>query len=173
MDTTQLLSIGKIVGAHGIKGVVKVFSYAESTARYTSGMPLYRKNSSGNRFAMKVVWAKPHFKTILLSLEGIKNRRQAEELIGSELFIEKATLEVLEEDTYYWADLMGMSVYSITGVYLGEVTSIIPTGSNDVYVVKRRDGTAEIEVLIPALASVVKEVDLDQRIMRVDLPEGL
>ena len=173
MDNSHLLSIGKIVGVHGLNGVIKVFSYAESTASYTSGMPLYLKDSHGNGFALKVDWAKPHSKTILLSLEGIRNRGQAEALIGSELFIEKTALEALEEGTYYWIDLMGLSVYSLTGDYIGEVTSIFRTGSNDVYVAKRMDGTKEIEVLIPALESVIREIDLDQRVMRVDLPEGL
>jgi 16S rRNA processing protein RimM len=173
VDNSHLLSIGKIIGAHGIKGVIKAFSYAESTARYKSGMPLYLKDSRGNGFALKVDWAKPHSKTILLSLEGIRNREQAEALIGSELFIERSELEALEEGVYYWADLMGLSVYSLAGDYLGEIRSIVRTGSNDVYVVKKMDGTTEVEVLVPALASVVKEVDLDQRIMRVELPEGL
>ena len=173
MDNSHLLSIGKIIGVHGLNGVLKVFSYAESTARYTSGMPLHLKDSHGNGFVLKVIWAKPHSKTILLSLEGIKNRDQAQELVGSELFIEKAALDVLEEGTYYWTDLLGLSVYGMAGDYLGEVSSIVQTGSNDVYVVKRMDGTTEKEVLIPALASVVREIDLDQRIMRVDLPEGL
>lgn len=173
VDNTHLLSIGKIVGVHGLKGVVKIFSYAESAARYTSGMLLHLKDSHGNGFALRVVWAKPHSKTILLSLEGIRNRDQAEELIGLELFIEKASLEVLEEGTYYWIDLMGLTVYSLTGDYIGEVSAIVQTGSNDVYVVKRMNGTTEKEVLIPALASVVKEIDLDQGVMRVDLPEGL
>jgi 16S rRNA processing protein RimM len=173
VDNSHLLSIGKIVGAHGIKGVIKVFSYAESTARYKSGMPLYLKDSRGNGFALKVDWAKPHSKTILLSLEGIRTRGQAEKLIGSEVFIERSELEVLEEGVYYWIDLMGLSVYSLAGDYLGQIRSIVRTGSNDVYSVKRMDGTTEIEVLIPALASVVRDVDLDQRIMRVELPEGL
>jgi 16S rRNA processing protein RimM len=173
VDNSHLLSIGKIIGTHGIKGVIKVFSYAESTTRFTSGMPLYLKDSHGNGFALKVDWAKPHSKTILLSLEGIRNRGQAEELIGSELFIEKAALEALEEGSYYWVDLMGLSVYSLAEDYLGELSSIVQTGSNDVYIVKRMDGTTEIEVLVPALASVVKEIDLDKRVMRVDLPEGL
>ena len=173
VDNSHHLSIGKIVGAHGIKGVIKVFSYAESTARYKSGMPLYLKDSRGNGFALKVDWAKPHSKTILLSLEGIRNRGQAEELIGFEVFIERSELEALEEGVYYWVDLMGLSVYSLAGDYLGEIRSIVRTGSNDVYSVKRMDGTTEIEVLIPALASVVIEVDLYQRIMRVELPEGL
>lgn len=173
MDTSHLLSIGKIVGVHGLNGVVKVYSYAESVTRYRSGTPLYLKNARGDGFALKIVWAKPHSKTILLSLEGIENRNQAEELIGSELFIEKDALETLEEGSYYWADLMGLSVVGLTGDYIGKITAIVPTGSNDVYVAKRMDGTTEIEVLIPALASVVREVDLDQRVMRVDLPEGL
>ncbi len=173
MDNSHLLSIGKIVGVHGLKGVLKVFSYAESTARFTPGLSLHLKNFHGKEFTLKIVWAKPHSKTILLSLEGISDRDQAEELVGSDLFIEKAALEVLEEGTYYWADLMGLSVYNLAGDHLGEVSAIVQTGSNDVYVVKRRDGTTETEVLIPALASVVRDVDLDRRTMRVDLPEGL
>lgn len=173
VDNSHLLSIGKIVGVHGLKGVLKIFSYAESTARYTPGMPLHLKDSHGNGFILKIVWAKPHSKTILLSLEGISSRDQAEKFVGSELFIEKTALEVLEEGTYYWADLMGLSVYSLEGDHLGEVSAIVQTGSNDVYVVKKKAGTEEMEVLVPALASVVREIDLDQRIMRVDLPEGL
>jgi 16S rRNA processing protein RimM len=173
VDNSHLLSIGKIVGVHGLRGVLKVFSYAESTARYTPGMPLHLKDSHGKEFILKIVWAKPHSKTILLSLEGIGNRDQAEELVGSNLFIEKAALEVLEEGTYYWADLMGLSVFSLAGDHLGEISAIVQTGSNDVYVVKKKEGTAETEVLIPALESVVREVDLDRRTMRVDLPEGL
>jgi len=173
VNNSHLLSIGKIVGVHGLKGVLKVFSYAESTTRYTPGMPLHLKDSQGNGFVLKVVWAKSHSKTTLLFLEGINNRDQAGELVGSELFIEKSALEVLEEGTYYWTDLMGLSVYSLAGNYLGELTAILQTGSNDVYVVKKMEGTTETEVLIPALSSVVRDIDLDQRVMRVDLPEGL
>ena len=173
MDNVNLLCIGKIVGAHGIKGVVKVFSYAESTTRFQSGMPLYLKDSYGHGFAIKVIWAKPHSKTILLSLEGIQKRSQAKELIGSELFIKKSELEALTDGSYYWVDLMGLAVYRVSGEYIGEISDIIQTGSNDVYVAKHFVGETPIEVLIPALESVVKEIDLDRRIMRVDLPEGI
>ncbi len=173
MDNANLLSIGKIVGAHGIKGVVKVFSYAESLSRFQSGMQLVLKDSHGNRFVRTVNWAKPHSKTILLALDGIQERSQAEALIGSALFIEKATLEELDGDSYYWDDLLGLAVYSVNGEYLGELTAIIPTGSNDVYVARQKRAEVQTEVLIPALVSVVKEVDLDRKIMRVDLPEGL
>jgi len=173
VDTSHLLSIGKIVGAHGIKGVVKVFSYAESANRYQSGMSLYLRDSRGSGFTVKILWAKPHSKTILLSLEGIADRSRAENLIGFDIFMDRALLEPLAKGTYYWEDLIGMSVYTVAGVYLGELTAVLPTGSNDVYVVRRGDGADEVEVLVPALASVVATVDLTQREMRVDLPEGL
>ncbi len=173
MDNANLLSIGKIVGAHGLKGVVKVFSYTESLARYQSGMQLFLKDSHGNRFVRSVNWAKPHSKTILLSLDGVQERSQAEVLVGLELFIEKAELEELEAGNYYWDDLLGLAVYSVSGEYIGELSAIIPTGSNDVYVARQSGSEAQTEVLIPALVSVIKEVDLDRKIMRVDLPEGL
>lgn len=173
MEPTRLLAIGKIIGAHGIKGVVKVFSYAESVSRYESGESLYLKDPCGIEFALNILWAKPQPKNTLLSLEGIETRNQAEELVGSELYIDKASLEPLEEDTYYWKDLLGMSVYDDLAVYIGKITSIIRTGSNDVYVVQKQDGDELVEVLVPALASVVKDVDLKQNKMSVKLPEGL
>ena len=86
-----------------------------------------------------------------------------------ELFIPQSELPELDEDTYYWVDLIGMKVYTTTDQFLGRIESILETGSNDVYVVKKH----ETEVLIPALESVVLEIDLEHNRMQVDLPEGL
>jgi len=143
--------MGKIVGAHGIKGVVKVFSYAEST----------------------INWIKPHSKTILMSLEGVTDRNQAEGLSGSELFIDRKSLKTLEAGSYYWSDIIGLSVFTVEGEYIGRVASIVRTGSNDVYVVKNKEKREPAEILIPALDWVVLEIDIDKKVMRVDLPEGL
>jgi len=75
----------------------------------------------------------------------------------------------LDEGIYYWFDLIGIKVYTTEEKYLGRIESIVETGSNDVYVVKH----GEKEVLIPALESVVLDIDLEHKRMRVDLPEGL
>ena len=104
-------------------------------------------------------------------MEGISCREEAKALIGSELFIKKEKLSELEDGTYYWFDIIGLDVYNIEDKYLGCVEAIIPTGSNDVYVVKDKAGNSEI--LIPALESVVKKIDCNLKIMQVDLPEGL
>jgi 16S rRNA processing protein RimM len=74
---------------------------------------------------------------------------------------------------FYWSDIIGLSVFDMAGDYIGRVTSIIQTGSNDVYVVKCPESGNRKEVLVPALAWVVKEIDLNKKIMRIDLPEGL
>jgi 16S rRNA processing protein RimM len=173
VDDKHLLLIGKIIGAHGIHGVVKVFSYAESISRYAAGISLHVKDVTAGERSVKIKWVKPHSKAILLSLEGIMNRDQAEALSGAELFIDRGLLEKPAQGTFYWSDIIGLSVYDMMNAYIGRVTSIIETGSNDVYVVTCPESEGRKEVLVPALAWVVKEIDLNKQIMRIDLPEGL
>jgi 16S rRNA processing protein RimM len=168
-DHNQVL-IGRIVGAHGVKGTSKVRSYAESPSLFKPGRKLLVREESGASAAyLKIDWVKPHTGVVLMSFRGITDRNQAEALIGRELFISKDELPDLEEDVHYWFDLIGIEVYTIDGELLGYIESIIETGSNDVYVVK---GGAQ-EVLIPALESVVLNIDTEHNRMEVDLPEGL
>ncbi len=173
MDYERLLSIGKIIGTHGIKGVLRVFSYAESASRFASGLSLYLKDACGGESVFKIKWAKPHSKVILLSLEGITNCDEAEALLGSELFIGRDSLEEPEAGTYFWFDIIGLSVFNMDDEYIGRVTSVMETGSNDVYVVTCPEDKDVKEVLVPALAWVIKTIDLEKKIMTVDLPEGL
>jgi 16S rRNA processing protein RimM len=166
---TNLLLIGKIVGVHGLKGTVKVCSYAESLSAFKPGGLILARDSKSRDKTYVIQWVKPHTRTILLSLKWVDDRYISETLVGSDLFIEKAKCLEPEDGSYYWFDIIGLSVYTIDEKFIGRVESIIPTGSNDVYVVKNNDD----EILIPGLESVVKEIDLKQRIMRIDLPEGL
>ena len=161
--------IGKIVGIHGIKGTNKLRSYAESLSVFLPGRSILVRDLRGREASYEIHWVKPHTGTPLVSFKGITNRGQAKTLIGAELFIPQSELPELDEDTYYWYDLIGIEVVTMTGKFLGRIESIIETGSNDVYVVKSN----EKEVLIPALESVVLDIDLEHKRMQVDLPEGL
>lgn len=163
------LLIGEIVGVHGLDGVVKIRSYADSPTFFEAGRSIRRVDADGQIHACSVVWAKSHGKRMLLSIEGVNDRDAAEALIGSRLWVDKASLPDLEDGDYYWFELIGMSVYTTEDAYLGTLASILPTGSNDVYVVRNGDE----EILLPALASVVQAIDTDQRRMTVILPEGL
>jgi 16S rRNA processing protein RimM len=167
VETDGYLSIGKIVGVHGVKGALRIYSYAESPSIFQPNILLLLRNAEGSERRYPVCWAKSHSKGVLLALEGIDDRDNASSLIGCEIFIDKALLPALEEDTYYWSDIIGLAVYDTEDAYLGRVTSVFPTGSNDVYVV--RNGNAEI--LVPALEWVVLDIDLVSGRMTVDLPE--
>ena len=166
----DIVTIGKIVGVHGIKGYVKIHCEAESFSVFAPGHTVIVRNSKGGSRVMEIVDARPQGRKQLLLLKGISDRNLAETLPGSDLLVEKSSLPDLEPDTYYWSDIAGMSVISVDGRHVGTVTSLIETGSNDVYVVQTPDAG---EILIPAIASVVLEIDLNRKIMRVNLPEGL
>jgi 16S rRNA processing protein RimM len=161
--------IGEIVGVHGIKGTSKIRSYAQSLSLFVPGGSIVARERGGQEKKLEIKWVKPHTGTALISFKGINERHQAQALIGAELFVPKDKLPELEKDSYFWFDLIGMAVYTAADEYLGRIASIIETGSNDVYVVQ--DGNQE--VLIPALESVVLDIDTAAKRMQVELPEGL
>jgi len=169
MGGNALVLVGKIVGAHGIKGYLKLFSFAEAMDLLAPGkdLVLSREGKPVGTFRIRV--ARPHKRVVLLALEGVESIEAAEQWIGCELFVDKTSLPELEDGSYYWHQIIGMEAFTLENRRLGCVEAIIPTGGNDVYVV--REGRQE--VLIPAIDSVVKDIDLKDRVMRVDLPEGL
>lgn len=164
------MTIGRIVGVHGIKGHVKVSCEADSFSVLASGRFVIVRDPKGQSREFRIEDARPQERMLLLLLNGVVDRTAAQLLRGSDLLVEKSSLPELEPDTYYWADIKEIAVVSADGHPLGTVASLIETGSNDVYVVKTPDGG---ETLIPAIASVVLEIDLIRRIMRVSLPDGL
>ena len=173
MEKNGFIPVGKIVGAHGVKGNIKVYSYAESLSVFKPGSLILLINPKGFEKNYKIEWVKPHGRTVLLSLKGVENKNLVETLIGSVFFIERANLPEPEDGSYYWLDIIGISVFTTHDEYLGVVESIIPTGSNDVFVVRDPNKVHDNETLIPALGSVILEIDLKLKTMRVDLPEGL
>ena len=169
MADPQYVLIGRITGAHGLSGVLKLRSFAESLAFFAPGRMLWAARAGSQMRALEVEWARAQGPSALLALRGVNDRRRAEELAGWDLFVEKEALPQLESGTYYWDELIGMEVYAADGSRLGRLASIFRTGSNDVYVVAE----AGRELLVPALRTVVTAIDVHARRMEVDLPEGL
>ncbi|NNF98841.1 MAG: 16S rRNA processing protein RimM [Desulfobacteraceae bacterium] len=172
-DIRHYILIAKISGVHGIKGVLKITSYAQSVETFTPGLRLHGKAPDGCENEFIVQWAQQHSRTVRLALADVTDRNQAETLIGTELFMPRSLLPELEAGTYYWCDIVGLSVFTTNGDFLGEVHSVLPTGSNDVYVVKPTEKDRETEILIPGTASVVVDIDLNEKTMTVELPDGL
>jgi len=167
------IPVAKIVGAHGLHGTCKVYCYGECGDILRNSRNIFVRNADGVLLSYEIDWAKPHARTVLLALKGIKDRSQTDKLIGCDIMIDKSNLPVLPAGTYYWHDLIGLSVFTIEGRFLGRLAAVMPTGSNDVYVVRKHEDSEKGEILIPALGSVVVEVNLAENCMRVDLPEGL
>lgn len=161
--------MGKVVGVHGLRGAIKVRSFAESPLDvFRPDCPILLTGPEGEK-TCHVQWVKVHHRLLLMSLDGTTDRNQAESLAGAEIYVPMADLPDLEEGTYYWTDLIGISVFTADDMPIGRIEAIIPTGSNDVYVVKNEAD----EILIPALEGVILAVDIENKTMRVKLPEGL
>lgn len=165
--------IGKVSAAHGIKGAVRIESYADSLDLFASGTQLWIQSQGATAVAHTIAWVQAHGRKVRMAFEKVADRSAAETLIGAALYIDRARLPDLEEDTYYWFELIGLTVQTVGGNILGEIETVLPTGSNDVYVVKDHSQTPAREHLIPALATVVQEIDLTAGVMFVELPEGL
>ena len=169
MGGQALVPIGKIVGTHGIKGHLKVMPYGDSMDLFSPGKELAVSREGEALATFRIAFACPYKRVIRLGLEGIGSIEAAEAWIGCQLCINNVSLPQLEEGSYFWHQIVGLEAFTLDDRRLGRVEAIFPTGSNDVYVV--RDGKRE--VLVPAIDSVVVHIDLEKKILRVDLPEGL
>lgn len=167
------IEIGKVIGAHGIHGALRVYSYAESPDRFAAPGPIHLVDLEGRLVSCTVVWSQAHKQVVRLALTGIDTREAAAARTGWRVCMAKKDLPPLETETYYWSDLIGMAVHAVDGEFLGQVVQIIPTGANDVYVVETPAGHPVAEILVPAIGSVVVDIDVQRRCMRVNLPEGL
>jgi len=113
--------------------------------------------------------AKPHKRILLLKLKGIDKIETAEQLIGHELSMPMNILEPLGDDEYYHLDIVGFDVFDTKDNYLGKVTDVWLKEGGDLYVIEG----IEKEHLVPATKEIIDEVDLPNRRMVVDLPDGL
>ncbi len=165
-----MLTIGVITGVHGLKGRVKVKSFAQDTVAFSKGKTLFLEKEGKGLNAVSKGFS-PAKKGLLLALDGIDTPEAAQELVGHTILIEKDQLPPLEEDTWYWQDLYGLEVVDAQRGSLGKITSILETGASDVLVVQ--EAATKSETLIPMNAKFVLSVDMEAGLMHTDLPEGL
>ena len=144
---------------------MKVTSLSDFPSRFCPGTVLYVESKALR--ILRSFKSGSHF--LVLKLQGIDSRQEAEGLRGKLLTVPQKEVPPLPEGSYYHYQLLGLQVHTKEGEYLGRITEILPTGSNDVYVVSHNGS----EVLIPALDPVITEVNLEKGIVTVDLPEGL
>lgn len=161
---SRFIFIGRVVAPWGVKGEVKVEVLTDFPDRFSpteevhiDGAPLTIDRSR---------WRKAR---VILKLATIDSVEAAERLRGRMLEIPISKLRSLPEGQYYQFQLLGLEVWTTAGELLGKIADILPTGSNDVYVVRGNEG----EMLIPAIEDVVKAVELDKGRILIELMQGL
>ena len=163
------LEIGQIVNTFGIKGMVKVKPFTDDIKRFDYLENIYiEKNNTQKEYEIEEV--KYHKDMVLIKFKGVDTVEQAELLRNAYLTISRDSVEKLEEGRYYIVDMLGLEVYTDEQVLLGTLDDIFNTGSNDIYVVKDKQGK---QILLPAIQDVIEQIDMENRKMIVHLLPGL
>jgi len=158
--------IGRIVAPVGIRGEVKVIVLTDFPERFEPGSELALRLPKGESARAKISSARAHKDGLTLKLAGIDSRNDAETLRGSEFVIDESELTELPADRFYVFDIIGLKVVTDDGRECGEVTEVLASGANDVYV-------TSTGLCIPALRDVVAKVDFDKREMVIRPVPGL
>jgi 16S rRNA processing protein RimM len=160
----EFIVIGQILAPWGNKGELKVKSATDFPQRFTHAAKVYVGGQS-----MIINSAKWHKGYVTIKLQGIDAIEAAQEFSGHSVEIHHTQLESLLEGQYYHFQIIGLEVRTTLGEQLGTVTEIMPSGSNDIYIVH---GTKR-EFLIPAIEDVIKTIDLKAGRITIEPIEGL
>ncbi len=168
-DSEELISVGKIIGTHGIKGQLKLHSYSGNFESLRAARTAVLKTTDGMLRDVTIKSFNANSGKFIISLQGFDDIDQVKPLVGNELCLKRCHLPELSDDEYYWSDLIGLQVITDSGLQLGTIVDIFETGSSDIYVVRGENR----EYLIPAVGDVVKQVDLDSGKIIITPLEGL
>jgi 16S rRNA processing protein RimM len=163
--------IGEIVNTQGIKGEVRVIPQTDDITRFERLKKVFVLKR-GVLEEREITSVRYHKQFVLLKLKGIDDMTTAEGYKGCELQIAAADALPCGENEYYIRDLYGMSVYTQEGELIGELTDILFTGANDVYVVTPADRDKK-DILLPAIKQCILKVEVAEKRMTVKLLEGL
>ncbi|UOQ47899.1 ribosome maturation factor RimM [Gracilibacillus caseinilyticus] len=164
------LKVGKIVNTHGIKGEVRVIRITDFENRFETGTTLYVKTKTTDTLTpVTIDGHRVHKNFDLLHFQGYENINDVEQFKDTILLIRADQLTELEENEYYYHEIIGCEVQTSSGNILGKVSEILSPGANDVWVVKQKGK----EYLIPYIEDIVKEVDIDTQRIIIEPMEGL
>ena len=161
--------IGVISNTHGLKGEVKVFPTTDDVTRFEVIEKMYIDAKEGE-ILVHPVSARYFKQFVIVKFKEMSNINEIEKYKGCDLLIDREDAIPLNEGEYYLADLYNLKVILEDGSDFGELTDIMRTGANDVYVVTRKNGE---EVLLPAIPDCILDVNLEKKVMTIHLMDGL
>lgn len=161
------LVVGFLRRAHGVRGEMIMDLHTDFPERFQSGRELV---IGEDRRPMTLSSVRPHAKGMLVKFNGVETPEAAGQFRNQWVYVKATDVPDLPEGKLYQHELFGFHVIDENGDSLGELVEILETGANNVYVVRDDKGK---ELLLPAIPSVILELDEERRVMRVHLLEGL
>ncbi len=152
---SNLILIGRVGGAHGVRGEVRIATFTADPLAIARYRNLRRADGSA---ALTVLSARPVKGGVVARCKGVETRDQAEALRGLQLHIDRADLPEPDEDEFYLADLIGLSVFGPEGEALGVIKSVQDFGAGDILEIDARDGSPTW--YLPFTREAVPEVDI-------------
>lgn len=166
----DLVLVGHVMGAFGVHGWVRVRPYSSHAAALLSARHWWCEK--GTLRDVDKRQAKMHGDDVVAQLIGVVDRNAAEAMKGTLLYISRRYFPPLEDNEFYWVDLIGMSVKNTEGVFLGEVVGLMESGAHAILRVKPEksadDKTRQQEVLIPFIDQFVPHIDHPEKMITVD-----
>ncbi|MGW8226179.1 MAG: ribosome maturation factor RimM [Anaerolineales bacterium] len=163
----EFLVVGKLGKPHGIQGEIVMDVYTDFPERLEAGVVVY----IGPQYKpIQIARRRPHTRGLILSFDGYQSREAVADLRNLLVQVPSADRPALPDGEYYQHQLLGLLVIDEGGLELGWVTAILETGANDVFVVEDKEGS---EVLIPDIESVILDIDLGEKQIKVHLLPGL
>lgn len=166
----KMFNVGKIVNTHGIRGELKVHRISDFEERFEVGESLFLVMENKDPIEMEIASHRTHKGFDLITFKGFENINDVEHFKGSYLKIEENQLTDLEEDEYYYHEIVGCEVITVDNETLGIIKEILSPGANDVWVVQREKGK---DLLIPFIHDVVQEIDIESKKVVIEPIEGL
>ncbi|MCR4907936.1 MAG: ribosome maturation factor RimM [Lachnospiraceae bacterium] len=170
MWNESLLTIGKIISTHGLRGEVKVYPTLDNPDRFSCFAHAVLEDKHGERSDRKIERVRFFKSVVIVKLEGVDSVEEAQKIREGVLLLPREEVTELKSNQFFEADLIGLKVVTDEGEALGTLTGILHTGANDVYSVLMEDGR---EVLLPAIKSCILKVEVEEGRMTVHMMEGL
>lgn len=165
----DLLQVGVITTVHGVRGEVKVFPTTDDPARFKKLKNVILDTGKMKK-ELEITGVKFFKNMVILKFMGLDNRNDVENFRQAKLLVTRDNAVELGEDEYFIADLIGLRAFSDEGEELGQVTDVLQTGANDVYVIS---GEGKADLLVPAIHECVKEVAIEEGRIVLHLLPGL
>ncbi|WP_422020452.1 ribosome maturation factor RimM [Roseibium sp.] len=162
---TQKVLMAKIGAAHGVRGEVRVKPFGDDPLSFTDYGVLTTKDG---KQSFEVVSARVQKTIVVTKFKEVTDRNRAEELNGTELYIDRDQLPETDEDEFYYSDLNGLDVKDPQGEPLGKIVAVQDFGAGDLLEIRPKRGKT---FYIPFTRDFVPEINLDSGFVVADLPE--